>query len=80
MKTKGIIRKVDELGRIVVPVEFRRHLDIEIKDSVEIYLQDGQVVIKKLQTSCVFCGKTKGVTEFSDKIICKDCVGKIATL
>ena len=80
MKSTGIIRKVDELGRIVVPVELRKKLNINIKDEVEIYVERSSIVIKKYDPSCVFCGKTSDLEEFEDKLICKKCLEKIKKL
>lgn len=80
MKATGIIRKVDELGRIVVPIELRKKLNINIKDEVEIYVERSSIVIKKYDPSCVFCGKTSDLEEFEDKLICKKCLEKIKKL
>ncbi len=77
MKATGIIRKVDELGRIVVPVELRKKLNIQIKDEVEIYVERSSIIIKKYDPSCVFCGKTSDLNEFEDKLICNKCLEKI---
>ena len=55
MKSTGIVRKVDELGRIVIPIELRRTLDIGIKDSLEIYVEDDQIILKKYMPACSFC-------------------------
>ena len=57
MKSTGVVRKVDELGRIVLPIELRRSLDIAEKDALEIYVDGEQVVLKKYQPACVFCGE-----------------------
>ena len=74
MKATGIIRKVDELGRIVIPIELRKKLKIDIKDEVEIYVEKSSIIIKKYDPSCVFCGKTKELNEFEDKLICNKCL------
>ena len=55
MKSTGIVRKVDELGRIVLPIELRRTLDIAERDELEIYLDDDKVILKKYEPSCIFC-------------------------
>ena len=73
MKSTGIIRKVDELGRIVLPIELRRVLDIAEKDELEIYTEGDRIVLKKHQTSCVFCGSAKALTVFKEKHICEQC-------
>ena len=80
MKATGIIRKVDELGRIVVPVELRKKLNISIKDEVEIYVEKSSIIIKKYDPSCVFCGKSKDLSEFEDKLICNTCLEKIKNI
>ena len=59
MKSVGIVRKVDELGRIVIPVELRRKFGIDIKDSMEIYTEDNCIILKKYEPSCIFCGDAK---------------------
>ena len=65
MKSTGIVRKVDELGRIVIPIELRRTLDIEIKDALEIYVNSDEIILKKYQPSCLFCGEVKDVENFN---------------
>ena len=57
MKATGVVRKVDELGRIVLPIELRRNMDINIKDSIEIYVDGESIILKKYQPCCVFCGE-----------------------
>lgn len=74
MKSTGIVRKIDELGRIVLPMELRRTLDILHNDPMEIYTEDDKIILKKFQISCVFCGNPENVTEFKDKAICSDCI------
>lgn len=73
MKSTGIVRKVDELGRIVIPIELRRHLDIEVKDSLEIFVDSGHIILKKYEPSCIFCGQAKDVETYKDKKICPSC-------
>lgn len=80
MKSTGIVRKVDELGRIVLPIELRRTLDIEERDSLEIYVDGPTIVLKKYQPSCVFCGNAENVVAFKGKMICRDCLGSMAQL
>ena len=64
MKSTGIIRKVDDLGRIVLPIEMRRTLDIAEKDALEIYVEGASVILKKYKPSCIFCDSGKDITEF----------------
>ncbi len=80
MKATGIVRKVDELGRIVIPIELRRTLDIEIKDPIEIFVDEEYILLKKYEPACVFCGNAKNIKHVSDKNVCGDCIDKIKTL
>ncbi|WP_232697012.1 AbrB/MazE/SpoVT family DNA-binding domain-containing protein [Brevibacillus daliensis] len=77
MKSTGIVRKVDELGRIVLPIELRRTLNIEIKDPMEIYVDGERVILKKYLPSCIFCGNADQIVHFKGKIICNDCLSEI---
>lgn len=77
MKATGIVRKVDELGRIVLPIELRRNLNIEEKDSLEIFLDGENIVLKKYELSCVFCGNTENVRLYKDKNICEGCIKEL---
>ena len=74
MKSTGIVRKVDELGRIVLPIEMRRTLDIAEKDALEIYVEGASVILKKYKPSCIFCDTSKDVSEFKGKNICPKCI------
>ena len=80
MKSTGIVRKVDELGRIVLPIEMRRTLDIGEKDSLEIYVEGSSVILKKYKPSCVFCDATKDITVFKGKNICPKCLKELKEL
>lgn len=77
MKSTGIVRKVDELGRIVIPIELRRTLNIEEKDPLEIYVDGEQILLKKYQPACIFCGEVKEITDFKVKKVCKKCLNDI---
>lgn len=77
MKSTGIVRKIDELGRIVIPIELRRILDISDKDSVEIFTEDGTIVLKKYEPACIFCGQAKQVSNVRGKMICHSCLSEI---
>lgn len=74
MKPTGIVRKVDELGRIVLPVEFRRALDIAERDEVEIFLHEDEIVISKYEFSCIFCSGSHNLVSYRGKHICVDCI------
>ncbi len=73
MKSTGIVRKVDELGRVVIPIELRRTLGIAVKDSLEIYVDGDKIILKKYEPACVFCSSEEGVSQFKGKNICKTC-------
>ena len=74
MKSTGIVRKVDELGRIVLPIELRRTLDIAEKVCLEIYMGGESIVLKKYQPACIFCDEADGITVFHGKNICAGCM------
>ncbi len=80
MKSTGIVRKVDELGRIVLPIEMRRTLDIAEKDALEIYVEGASVILKKYKPSCIFCDTSKDVSEFKGKNICPKCLKDLKSL
>lgn len=80
MKATGIIRKVDELGRIVLPIELRRSLDIDVKDPIEIYTDGDKIVLKKYTQTCSFCGKSKDVVSFRDRLVCRKCIEELSSL
>ena len=77
VKSTGIIRKVDELGRIVLPIEIRRTLDIAERDELEIFMDGDQIVLQKFEPSCVFCGSSRGLVTYQGKNICRDCIRKL---
>ena len=77
MKSTGIVRKVDELGRIVLPVELRRTLNIAERDALEIYVDDDRIILKKYEPSCIFCGNSKDVVSFKGKNICPACLNEL---
>lgn len=77
MKSTGIIRKVDELGRIVLPIEMRRTLDIAERDELEIFVENDRIVLQKYEPSCVFCTSSRGLVDFHGKNICKNCLEKL---
>ena len=77
MKSTGIVRKLDELGRVVIPKEIRNKLDIEEKDPIEIYLDGTSIILRKFETGCIFCNNSKDLVSFKDKLVCKKCLSKI---
>ncbi|OLZ11966.1 AbrB/MazE/SpoVT family DNA-binding domain-containing protein [Sulfobacillus thermosulfidooxidans] len=74
MKSTGIVRRVDELGRVVLPIELRRTLQIEDKDSLEIYVDGEKIVLRKYEPACIFCGNAENIETFRGKNICHDCL------
>ena len=80
MKSTGIVRRVDELGRVVLPIELRRTLGIGERDPLEIYVDDNSIVLRKYEPACMFCGSTEDVCEYRGKNICSKCVDEIKKL
>lgn len=77
MRATGIVRKVDELGRIVIPIELRRTMDIDLRDAVEIFVDGDKIVLKKKKEACVFCGKTDELETVKGKAVCKSCIKEL---
>jgi len=71
------VRKVDELGRIVLPIELRRTLDIAEKDALEIYVEGSSIILRKYRPSCIFCDSSKDITMFKGKNICPKCLREL---
>ncbi len=80
MKSTGIVRKIDELGRIVLPKELRNTLKIDRRDPMEIYVEDDSIIIRKYEPACMFCGSASDVVTYLDKKICKECIDKLKEL
>ncbi len=80
MKTKGIVRRLDDLGRIVLPIEMRRSFDLAEHDRVEICMEGDSIVLRKYETNCLFCGGSKDLKEFHGKQICAKCAKSIGAL
>lgn len=80
MKKTGITRNLDNLGRIVIPIEIRNKFDIKEKDPIEIFVDGQNIILKKYEPSCVFCGKTSNLLMYKDKLICKNCSKKLDEL
>ncbi|MCD3234295.1 AbrB/MazE/SpoVT family DNA-binding domain-containing protein [Clostridium botulinum D/C] len=78
MKSTGVVRKVDQLGRIVLPIELRRTLDIaENETSLEIYVEGEQIILSKYEPACIFCGDARDVVNYKGRNICKKCLGEL---
>lgn len=80
MKSTGIVRKLDELGRVVIPMELRNKYDIKEKDAIEIFVDGNSIVLKKYEPNCIFCGNSKNLVNFEEKVICEKCISKIIHL
>lgn len=80
IKSTGIVRKVDELGRIVIPMELRNKLEIMEKDPLEIFVEGSSIVLKKYSPNCIFCGSSKDLYVYNDKLVCSKCRDKISNL
>lgn len=77
MKSTGIVRKVDELGRVVLPIELRRNLDVAEKDALEIYVDGNTIILKKYEPACIFCGDARDVQNYKGKNICPHCMKEL---
>ena len=80
MKSTGIVRKVDELGRIVLPIELRRTMDIAEKDAIEIYVDGPSIILRMYEPTCIFCGDAKNITNYRGKNICPSCLKELKKL
>ncbi|MDD2269561.1 MAG: AbrB/MazE/SpoVT family DNA-binding domain-containing protein [Eubacteriales bacterium] len=80
MKATGIVRNVDELGRVVLPKELRTILNIDLKDPIEIFADGQFIVLKKYNPGCSICGSMADSVRFQDKCVCRDCIGLMKAL
>ena len=74
MKSTGVVRKLDNLGRIVIPIELRKTMGIAIKDTLEIFTEGDEIILKKYEPGCIFCNDARDVVVFKGKRICKKCL------
>ena len=79
MKSTGMVRRVDELGRVVIPKEIRNKLGIEERDPLDIYIDGFSIVLRKSQSNCIFCGNTRDLVEYKEKLVCQKCINNIKT-
>lgn len=77
MKSTGVVRKLDELGRIVLPIELRRTMNIGLRDTLEIFVEDDKIILKKYHPACIFCNDARDVIPYKDKLICKNCLEQL---
>ncbi len=80
MKSTGVVRQLDNLGRVVLPIELRRTMDISVKDPLEVFVDGDAIILRKFQTRCVFCGETADLLPFREKLLCPACRDAIAKL
>ena len=77
MKSTGVVRKLDNLGRIVIPIELRKTMGIEIKDTLEIFTEGDEIILKKYQPGCIFCNDARNVKLFKGKMVCEKCLAEM---
>lgn len=80
MKATGIVRPVDPLGRVVIPVELRRNMGINTDDSLEVFVDGDYIMMKKYEPACIFCGNAKDIQQIHGKNICKSCLEELKKL
>ena len=80
IKSTGIVRDVDSLGRVVLPKELRNTMHIEQKDPLEIYVEDDMIILKKYEPACLFCGNAGDVINFKNRKICRECAAELTRL
>mgnify|MGYP002281271402 FL=1 len=77
MKSTGIVRKIDDLGRMVIPIELRKTMNINKKDPMEIFVEDDKIILKKYEPACIFCGSADNTFEYKGRTICQECMDKM---
>ena len=77
MTSTGIVRRIDSVGRFVLPIELRRTLEIADNDSLEVFIEDNTIILKKYQPACIFCGNARNVENYKGKNICKACMQEL---
>ncbi|MCL2841743.1 MAG: AbrB/MazE/SpoVT family DNA-binding domain-containing protein [Defluviitaleaceae bacterium] len=77
MKATGIVRKVDAVGRFVLPMELRKTMAIEIYQEMEIYVEGKYIIISKYEHKCALCGGVDNLVEIDEKLVCHDCINEI---
>jgi transcriptional pleiotropic regulator of transition state genes len=78
MKAIGMARKIDELGRVVLPAELRRLFDIHEGDYLEIHVEENRIILSKVEDRCVFCSEAEGLQPYRDKLVCETCVTSLS--
>lgn len=80
MKSTGIVRKIDALGRVVLPIELRRVMGLDIKDPIEIFVHNETIVLRAYRPGCEFCTATDNLVDYEGRKVCKGCIEKMDTL
>jgi transcriptional pleiotropic regulator of transition state genes len=80
VKSTGIVRKIDELGRVVIPIELRRTFAINVDDPLEIYVDSEKIILKKYEPACIFCGSAEEIVNIKGKNICRSCLNSLKNL
>lgn len=80
MKTTGVVRKLDELGRITLPIELRRSLDLDVKDGLEISVQDNCIILRKAEIADIFNGSTEDLIEYEGRKVSKESIRRLAKI
>ncbi len=80
MKSTGMVRKIDELGRIVIPAEIRQNMDLQVKDTMEIFTDENRIILQKYHPACLFCSNADDIVFFEEKRICRACLEKLKKL
>ena len=80
MKSTGILKSVDELGRIVLPKKMRENLDIDIRDQVELFVEGDRIILKKYMPTCIFCDSERDIVIFNGKRVCGECIKSLRSM
>ncbi len=78
MKSTGIVRSIDSVGRFVLPIELRRTLELEDNGALEVFVEANTIVLKKYQPACIFCGNARDVTLYKGKNVCAECIRSLS--
>lgn len=74
MKENGLVREVDDMGRIVLPKELLKYLNMENVKAVQIFVENNSIVLKKYNPGCIFCNNVDNTIRYKGQYICKDCL------
>jgi AbrB family transcriptional regulator, transcriptional pleiotropic regulator of transition state genes len=77
VRSVGTARRIDQLGRVVVPAELRKILGIHKGDLLDIHVEEGRLVLLKIEPECVICGRVDNLRQLHAKHVCKDCASEL---